>query len=127
VIAGVVFGIFFVLLNMASQNARFWPIISTRITSIVFLILIATFLCKQRIPERGILPFVALSGVLDTGGNTFFVLAGQFGRMDIAAVLSSLYPAATVLLAWFILKERAAPIQIVGIATALFAIMLIVI
>ena len=92
-----------------------------------FLILIATFLGKPRFPARQFWPLVILSGIMDTGGNAFYVFAGQVGRLDIAAVLSSLYPAGTVLLAWLILKERAAPIQILGIVAAFIGILLIVI
>ena len=47
------------------------------------------------------------------------------GRMDAAAVLGSLYPGSTVLLAWFILKERVLPLQMIGIFIALIAIVLI--
>ena len=65
-----------------------------------------------------------LSSVFDLGGNLFYILAGQMGRLDTSAVISSLYPGMTVLLAWLILKEKLARSQWIGIILALIAIIL---
>jgi drug/metabolite transporter (DMT)-like permease len=58
-------------------------------------------------------------------GNVFYALSAQTGRMDVAAVLGSLYPGSTVVLAYFILKERVSGWQMVGILAALVAIVMI--
>ena len=68
---------------------------------------------------------MAISGVLDVAGNTFFVLAGQAGRLDVAAILASLYPASTMLLAALVLGEQVRRIQAMDIVVALAAIALI--
>jgi len=65
--------------------------------------------------------------VMEVGGNAFYALAARAGRLDVAAVISSLYPAGTIWLAWLILKERFTRLQSVGIVAALAAIVLIAI
>jgi drug/metabolite transporter (DMT)-like permease len=63
--------------------------------------------------------------VFDSIGNFLFVYAATRGRLDVAAVLSSLYPASTLVLARVILKERITKLQAVGIALALGSVTLI--
>lgn len=66
--------------------------------------------------------FGAINATLDLAGNFFYILASKSGRLDISAVLSSLYPGATVILAWLLLKEQISRWQVVGIFLALGAI-----
>jgi uncharacterized membrane protein len=76
---------------------------------------------------RAVWKFVPFNALFDLGGNWFYVLAGQAGRMDVAAVLSALYPGFTVLLAWGLLKEKISRMQSAGIVLALIAIVLMTI
>ncbi|MBN1564931.1 MAG: DMT family transporter [Anaerolineae bacterium] len=125
VIAGLGFGFFFILIDRVSSEAIFWPLIAARGTSLLMLLIIAQASRSQWQPPRAALPVILLAGVLDVGGNTFFVLAAQSGRLDVATVVSSLYPAMTVLLARAMLKEEIARVQGLGIMAALVAILLI--
>ncbi len=123
-LAGLGFGSYFVFMHAAARESVIWPMIIARAAGWV---VIASFMIARRdswTVTRGAWPLVLLNGVLDVGGNFFYVLAGQTGRLDISAVLSSLYPGSTVLLAWLILRERIAPTQWLGILAALVAIVL---
>jgi drug/metabolite transporter (DMT)-like permease len=68
---------------------------------------------------------MVLSGLLDSAGNALFIAATRHGRLDVAAVLSSLYPASTVILARVLLKERISRLQGIGIVGALASVALI--
>ncbi len=126
-IAGVVFGMYFVCMHQASQDAILWPIVASRMASTVGILGYVLATHQPWFPERKHWLMIALSGLLDVSGNSFYVLGGQMGRLDVAAVLGSLYPGSTVALARFFLKERIVTVQAVGIVLALVAIVLIAI
>ena len=125
VIAGVAFGVFFVLIGQISDRAVWWPLVTVRTISLSTLAIAATVQRQPRFVEARYWLVAALVGALEVGGNAFFALAGQAGRLDVAAVISSLYPATTVWLAWVILKERLSRQQLLGVVVALGAIVLI--
>ncbi len=123
-LAGLGFGSYFTFMNLASREVIFWPIVAARSSGLVVIALYILFRRGEWSPTRAAWPFLILNGTLDVGGNLFYVLAGQAGRLDISAVLSSLFPGATVLLASLFLKERISRTQWFGIAAALIAIVL---
>ncbi len=125
VIAGLAFGAFFVFLHYGSSTSIFWTLTATRVASISGLLGYCIIAREDWIPTRDSWGLIAMSSVLDAAGNTFYALSARMGRMDVAAVLGSLYPGSTVLLAWFILKERISRVQTFGILIALAAIVLI--
>ncbi|HLI07356.1 MAG TPA: DMT family transporter [Ktedonobacteraceae bacterium] len=124
-LAGCGFGFFFILISRVSHGATFWPLAVARFTSVLFLLVFVGTRRQPVLPGRGVVPLVLLAGILDAIGNAFFVLAAHSGRLDVASVLSSLYPAATVLLAALLLRERVTRIQGIGILLALLAVPLI--
>ena len=114
-LAGIGFGVFFICIDHVSQSAILWPLVAVRVTSI--LTVLCFVLTRREIQWPGFkqMPMIAFIGIGDTAGNVFFALATRLGRLDISAVVASLYPAVTVLLAWFILKERLMPRQWIGV------------
>ncbi|RJP52734.1 MAG: DMT family transporter [Anaerolineaceae bacterium] len=124
-IAGVLFGLFFVFMHQASSESVLWPAVLLRISSAILLAVIALFTRSSFAIPREQWWLVVFVGIFDIAGNIFYILSAQTGRMDIAAVVGSLYPGMTVALAWMILKERISSSQWIGIAAALTAIVLI--
>ncbi len=124
-LAGLGFGGFFTALNQVGESAVFWPLAAGRLTAAVLMVLFALFTRRSILPQAPPLVLLALLGLLDVGGNLFFLLAVQSGRLDVAAVLASLYPAITAILAWLITKEHMARLQVIGVVVAVLAIALI--
>ncbi|MFL5755657.1 MAG: EamA family transporter [Chloroflexota bacterium] len=125
VFAGLGFGLFYVLIDRVSDGLVFWPLAIARVASVGLMVLIVVTRRIAFRPPRGVAPLLIAAGVLDLLGNAFFVVAAQTGRLDVAGVLSSLYPVATVALAAIVLGERIRPVQGVGIALACAATVLI--
>lgn len=128
-LAGIGFGSYFILMHEAtSTGATVWPMVASRSGGIL---LITTYMLITRVSwkveDTSAWSLLTLNGLLDILGNIFFILAGQTGRLDVAAVLSSLFPGATVMLAWIFLKERLTRNQWIGIGSALIAIVLMTI
>lgn len=124
-LAGILFGLFYVGIHAASSRAIFWPLVATRLGSISCLLVFSIASRKPWLPERSSWKYLASISVLDTSGNLFYLLAARLGRMDLAAVLGSLYPGATVGLAWLVLKEHISRSQWLGVVLALIALVLI--
>jgi drug/metabolite transporter (DMT)-like permease len=124
-LAGVGFGVFLLLLKVATTHAAFWPFVVSRCTSAAVALLICLIRRRAWVPPLQLFPAIVSAGILDSGGTLLFVLAAQRGRMDVTAVLASLYPAATVVLARVVLKEYLTRVQSLGVVAALLAIILI--
>jgi drug/metabolite transporter (DMT)-like permease len=134
VCAGLCFGAMLILMHLAAPHGVFAALTAMRIssTSIAALSGLALGITQRRkapaapaFPHGKVLLLAMLAGVLDTTGNLLYLFASLAGRLDVAAVLSSLYPAGTMVLAAWLLEERATRSQAAGMALALAAVVLI--
>lgn len=122
-ISGVMFGLFFIAISLPAAESGMWPLAAARITSIFVMWTGATLLRRDRCIAGDHL-LVAAAGVLDMGANIAFVLALRQGALAIVTVITSAYPAQTVLLSRVLLRERIGVIRASGIAMALVGIAL---
>ncbi len=134
VASGFGFGVYFVMLKLAGSAGLLWPMASARIgsasTAAVLLTFMLLFQRRATGPPQGrrriqTLAWIVTGAALDTGGNLSFLTAARAGRLDVAAVLASIYPATTILLAAWLLHEKTSTRQRWGMALALPAVVLI--
>lgn len=123
-LAGLGFGGYFIFLHRASSGSDsiLMPMIISRGAGTLMMFVVVLLRRESFSVPRAAWNVVLINAVLDVGGNLFYILASQIGRLDVSAVLSSLYPGSTVLLAWIFLKERISARQWIGILAALTAI-----
>lgn len=126
ILAGVGFGSYFIFIHNAASDpdSLLWPMLISRAAGTAMLFVIVLIRHDPLPVPRHAWGVVFINTTLDLGGNLFFILASKTGRLDIAAILSSLYPGATVALAWLILKEQLSRRQVAGIGLAFAAIFL---
>jgi drug/metabolite transporter (DMT)-like permease len=126
-LAGVGFGGFFIFMNEASGlHSTFFPLAIARGFPIPLMLLFSYVRKIAILPSRRAVWLILLTGILDAAGTVLFLLSSTLGRLDVATILSSLYPATTVILSSMILREKISLLQKIGVVLALGAIMLIV-
>jgi drug/metabolite transporter (DMT)-like permease len=123
-LAGCGFGLQLVLFKLASGGGLLWTMTSARGAGSVAMILMLALTPPAR-PWKGFWGVGIAAGTLDTLGNLFYIRAAQLGRLDAAAMVSSLYPAGTILLAAVLLHERPTKRQLAGIGLALGAVLML--
>lgn len=123
--SGVAFGLNFVLIDQAPVEAKLWPLVFARASATVLVVAIAAMSRNLHPPSGNPLKLAVLAAFLDVGANIAMLLALQASLLSLAGVLMSLYPAATVLLAIVVLRERVSRWQAVGMVLALAAVAMI--
>lgn len=125
-VSGLGFGLYFVALARAGDHSGLWPLVVSRFSSALLIVPLA----KARgaftfVRDRRLLRIIVLAGACDALANLCFLLAAREGLLSVASVLTSLYPATTVLLAVLLLHEHTSRVQRTGLALAAASIVLI--
>lgn len=125
--AGVFFGGYFVALAQATDGSGLWPLVASRSVSLVLLVLVGVVASRSWLrPPGGRVGLAVLGvGVLDLVGNIGYLLAANLASLVVVAVVASLYPAVTVLMARVVHLERLSPRQISGLSLGVAAVALL--
>jgi drug/metabolite transporter (DMT)-like permease len=124
-LAGVGFAGFYLCVKQAGDSSALWTAALARGASFVATITVVLIGRHFRDMTTGGVALSVVAGCLDVGGSALFVRARQTGRLDAAVVISSLYPAITVLLARIILREHFTRWKTIGMFAALLAVPMI--
>ena len=124
-VAGIGFAVFYLCIKQAGDASPLWIVFCARIMSFLITSLFVILGRHVGTLERGVLVIAVVAGCFDITGSALFARAAQTGRLDAAVVLSSLYPAITVLLARFFLHEHFSRSKTVGMLAALAAVPLV--
>lgn len=141
--AGLGFGGFYIFISRASPGSGLWPAIASRGTSLCIFILALAILARrearsrapggQRQPRKGTVLGIAPAnlavtcgaGIADMTANVLFLLATRTGLLSLVSIVTSLYPAPTVVLGRIVFKEAIPPTRAIGLVLAITGIILI--
>lgn len=124
-VSGLGFGMYFVFLARAGNDSGLWPLVVSRFSSAALIVPLAMVRRGFAKVHGRMLGIVVLAGACDALANLCFLLAARHGLLSLASVLTSLYPATTVILAVWLLHEHTSATQRVGLALAAGSIVLI--
>ena len=122
--AGIGFGLFFVFISFATADSGIWPLVGSKGANVV-LVGIALIIRRGKVAKPAAIATALGAGILDMISNILVLIALRTGLLSLVAVLSSLYPISTMILARFLFHERFRKVQLAGIALALVATALI--
>ena len=125
VIAGLGFGAFFIVIDGTSETTAPWPVVGSRVFSVLAIFLFVLIAKKNIKPAENSISLIIGAGVFDTFANIVLLAALNKGFLSLVSVLASFYPAVTVLLARIFLKELMVKSQVFGLALGLTSIALL--
>jgi drug/metabolite transporter (DMT)-like permease len=125
VVAGVSFGLVLLFLARGSEESPLLTLVGMRATSVTVLVVAALLVRSLGGVRRSDLALLGLIGLLDGGANLTYAIATTAGLLSLVAVLASLYPAVTVMLARVVHHERMTRVQDAGVAAAVIGVVLV--
>jgi drug/metabolite transporter (DMT)-like permease len=120
--AGFGFGLFFIFMAQTSEASGLWPLAVARTTALLVMLPLALGRKVDLRWPRAAAWMVAFVGLGDIAANAFFLIAVRSGLISLVAVLSSLYPVVTVLLARFVNREHLRVTQALGVGMSVVAV-----
>ncbi len=124
-LAGIGFGVLFAALGQVPDGSGYWPLAAVEVTAVVTVVVACLVLGGEVLPHAGEQWWGLVSGLLAAAAGVSFLVATHHGLLTVSAVLVSLYPAFTVLLASLVLRERIHRVQAAGLALCGVAVVLV--
>ncbi len=124
-VAGAGFAVLFIALNRAGAGSGLWPVVASQITALAAVACLGAVTGQLRLPPRSASGLAALTGVTGGAGTVLYFYATHAGLLAVTAVLTSLYPAVTILLARVFLGERLTVARLAGLCLAAASVGLI--
>ena len=125
VLAGFGIGLFLIMITRPGEDSGTWPLVAAQVGEIAVMGLVVPLTGTAWRPDPGTGKGIATAGVLDAAANLLYLVGTRLGLISVVAVLTSLYPAATVLLARVFLRDRLSRSQVIGLALALAGVILL--
>ncbi|HEY3979751.1 MAG TPA: EamA family transporter [Streptosporangiaceae bacterium] len=124
-LAGAGFGVLFIGLNRAGSGGGLWPVAAAQVAALVAVSGIGAVTGDLHLPAPGARRLAILTGAAGGAGTILYFLATQAGLLAVTAVLTSLYPAVTIVAARLFLGERLTVIRLAGLGLAAASVGLI--
>ena len=121
ILAGLGFGGFYIVIENTSNDTEPWGAVASRLFPLLILIFILFLIKDKPKPSKEAFPFIVGSGLSNACASTCFLLAVNRGLLSVTSLLSALYPAITVVLAHFLIKEKMTRTQVFGVLAAIFS------
>lgn len=124
-VSGTGFGLLFVFLDRPADDTGLWPLFIGQLSSLVVMAVVVAARRLPFPPPRARIGLMAISGVLAVVANVSYLIATRGGLLSLVAVITSMYPASTVVLATLLDEERLSGSQAVGLGLAVAALAMV--